>query len=99
MKKLLCISTALFLSACNQSIPEPSVVRKQEPASIPVPDERFELVRVQNFTDNLSYSNYRSVYILTDKKTGKEYVGVSGIGITELGSHNCGKGCTEPHEQ
>lgn len=30
-------------------------------------------------------------YIITDTKTGTEYIGVSGIGITETGSHQAGK--------
>ncbi|HSI08801.1 MAG TPA: host-nuclease inhibitor Gam family protein [Rariglobus sp.] len=54
-------------------------------------EPRFTLVRVTEFGDSFAYNQHRAAYILTDKKTGKEYVGVSGIGIVELGSHKAGK--------
>lgn len=52
---------------------------------------RFDLRKVQTFFDKDSYSSTRSVYILKDKQTGKEFIGISGIGISELGSHTSGK--------
>lgn len=56
----------------------------------PVPS-RFVLERVQIVSDDLAYNNERGVYILRDTQTGQDYIGVSGIGITELGDHRSGK--------
>lgn len=63
------------------------------------PPERFEVVRVQVITDYLAYNNTRAVYILKDRKTGQEFVGLSGVGITELNRVTCGKGCSKEVEQ
>jgi len=49
--------------------------------------DRFQVVRVSTFEDRLAYGSERGVYTLRDLQTGKEYVGVSGVGISELGSH------------
>ena len=54
-------------------------------------DGRFKVERVQTFDDGSAYSNSRAVYVITDTKTGQEFVGVSGVGIAELGSHRSGK--------
>lgn len=53
-------------------------------------EPRFVLVRVTEFHDDFAYNHRRAAYVITDKKTGKEYVGVSGIGIAELSGHNDG---------
>lgn len=52
---------------------------------------RISVTRIGIIEDSLAYSSRRGIYIITDTKTGKEYVGVSGIGISELGSHSAGK--------
>lgn len=57
-------------------------------------NSRFSLELVQSFYDSKAYNSDRGVYILKDKQTGKEYVGISGVGITELGSHTTGKTTT-----
>lgn len=59
------------------------------------PTGRFELRRVQTVADGLAYDNERGIYLLIDRETGREYVGVSGIGIAELGRHQVGKGSIE----
>lgn len=69
------------------------------PAEVPLakgvvadPDAtRFQVRRVATFDDDKSYTGNRSIYLLTDTKTGQQFVGVSGIGISELGSHMAGK--------
>jgi hypothetical protein len=74
---------------------------KQQPQAViekPIPP-RFSLSRVQIVKDDLAYSRERGVYILKDSQTGTEYIGVSGIGITELGRVGCGKACTKEIEQ
>jgi hypothetical protein len=57
----------------------------------PSTGSRFEVRRVGVFKDDAAYNEVRGIYILTDRETGKEYVGVSGIGISELGQHPAGK--------
>jgi hypothetical protein len=44
----------------------------------------FEIHRIDLFTDNTAYNNTRGVYMIKDNRTGKEYFGVAGIGISEL---------------
>lgn len=51
------------------------------------PKLRFNLEKVQTFGDTDAYGNIRNIYILTDSETGKEYIGISGIGIVEMGYH------------
>jgi hypothetical protein len=43
------------------------------------------------FKDTLAYGDQRGLYIIKDTKTNIEYIGVSGIGIAEVGSHQSGK--------
>lgn len=83
----------IFLGCESASSKYPSVsgqVYKEEPKIISNTSE-FDLVKKQSFFDDDAYSQVRSVYVLKDKTTGKEYIGVSGIGISERGSHTSGK--------
>ena len=59
--------------------------------SAPAPKLRYELKKVQTFYDSDAYGGVRNVYNLIDSETGREYVGISGIGITEIGQHLHGK--------
>lgn len=52
---------------------------------------RFKVERVGVFFDNLAYDDKRGIYVITDTETNQEFVGVSGIGISELASHQSGK--------
>lgn len=52
---------------------------------------RVTIKKLGTFSDTSAYSNWRSVYLVTDTETGQEFIGVSGIGIAETGSHGCGK--------
>ena len=54
-------------------------------------DVRVEVVRVGMFRDMIAYNGTRGVYVIRDKKTGREFIGVSGVGIAETGSHLAGK--------
>lgn len=53
-------------------------------------EARFEIIRVADYYDDFAYENRRGVYIVRDRETGREFVGVSGIGITEIGDHDDG---------
>lgn len=48
-------------------------------------NDRIKIERVGIINDQLAYHSQRGVYIITDTKTGKEYIGVSGIGISDVG--------------
>jgi hypothetical protein len=61
-------------------------------------NSRYEVKRAAVFKDNLAYSGKRGIYEIKDKQTGKIYVGVSGIGITEKGSHSTGKTTAEDEQ-
>lgn len=54
-------------------------------------NQRFTVTRVGIFEDVLAYDDRRGIYIIKDQKTGQEFIGISGIGISELGSHSTGK--------
>lgn len=53
--------------------------------------DRFQVQVVGTFPDDLAYQKYRSIYVLIDKNTGQQFVGISGVGIAELGSHKAGR--------
>lgn len=50
-----------------------------------LPRVKVTLVNVIN--DELAYGNKRGVYLIHDNKTGREFIGISGIGISELSTH------------
>lgn len=67
-------------------------------APIPAPP-RFKLTLVQQVEDPLAYYDRRGVYILEDTTTGQQFIGISGVGITELGRQYCGKACSKEVER
>lgn len=78
---------AILLCGCN---PEPDTKLLQIS-----PSGRFKVTRVGIIDDNLAYNNRRGIYIIEDTLTKKELVGISGIGISEVGSHPTGKSSIE----
>jgi hypothetical protein len=98
--KPLSILALVMLAGCVPS-PEPTIAMQKAPPEAPVftNDPRFTVVRVAVFEDEIAYGDRRGIYIITDTQTGREFVGVSGVGISETGSHNCGKGCTAQDER
>ncbi len=60
---------------------------------------RVKVERIGVIGDSVAYQNRRGIYLVTDTKTGTEYIGVSGVGITETGTHPCGKGCVRRDER
>ena len=55
------------------------------------PNGRINVTRIGTFRDGLAYDSKRGIYIIKDNQTGKEYIGISGVGISETGSHQAGK--------
>lgn len=86
MRKLILIS-ALFLYGCDQP-PQPVKIQ----SSVGADGERFTVLQVAKFDDSDAYNSSRKIFLITDKQTGNEYVGVSGVGISEFGSHTYSSG-------
>ena len=82
--------TMIMIGCENQNLPSVGDGLNQQ-VTIQRTPLHFRLEKVQSFNDDDAYGNVRSVYILKDLETGKEYIGVSGIGISERGSHLSGK--------
>lgn len=83
MRKLLLIIVTLLIAGCDNS-PQPERIESQ----ISVDSGRFKVVQVAKFSDSDAYNDVRKIFLITDKQTGVEYVGVSGVGISETGSHS-----------
>lgn len=82
MKNIFIAAVAcLSLAGCEVQAPPPKKVMMLEHA------ERFQVDRVASFEDQLAYEHKRGIYIIRDLQTGTEYIGVTGIGISEIGSH------------
>lgn len=95
MKRIGVMIGLLLLSGC---LPDPTMsmhsvaIPEQNISQLP---QRFKVEQVGIFKDELAYDNRRGIYIITDTKTGKEFFGVSGIGISELDSYSTGKATVE----
>jgi outer membrane biogenesis lipoprotein LolB len=88
--KIYLIAATLLLAGCQKTDQHlPNVEAQATQAT--VEPSRFDLKQVGQFEDYEAYTDSRTIYILTDKQTGQQFVGVSGIGISELGSHPSGK--------
>lgn len=78
---------AILLSGCDQE-PQP----QQVPVAISNgPETRFEVTKVAEFNDAYAYRGTRGIFVIHDRTTGREYIGVSGVGISEVGAHQSGK--------
>lgn len=93
MRNVLALGIAALLSACS---PEPDMQmqyrQRLKADAAPVTEgTRVSVERIGVFKDDLAYGERRGVYVIRDKATGREFIGVSGIGISEVGSHQSGK--------
>lgn len=84
---------AVFVAGCN---PDPTMLMQTEQSRnasyAPVrQSQRVSVERIGVFRDEIAYGNTRGVYLITDHETGAEFIGVSGVGIAETGSHSAGK--------
>lgn len=94
---LLSIICLFVLAAC-----EPTASYQQYREGKPVEiqtEDRIVVKRIAVIPDDIAYSDYRGVYLITDKKTGKEYIGLSGVGISESGTHQSGKASISDERQ
>lgn len=83
----------LIFSGCNEENRYPGVDGRYPVKNETVSDNSsdFVLIKKQTFYDESAYGSVRNVYVLKDRVNMKEYIGVSGIGISERGSHQVGK--------
>ncbi|MDH0348122.1 hypothetical protein [Aeromonas dhakensis] len=90
--KAALLLAGLVLPGCKPEANMPMYEQAVTPARAGAfPNNRFKVERVGLFKDDLAYDGRRGIYIITDTQTGQELVGLSGIGISELGSHKSGK--------
>ena len=75
----------------KMSMNAPEVEVKSPEMVVQTQTERFRVMKVQMFKDPDAYMGLRCVYVITDQVTKREYLGVSGVGISDLGSHSVGK--------
>lgn len=77
------IMAALLLAGCDgEAMLQQTANAETMPAA---PAKRVQVVRVGVLVDDIAFDGKRGVYVITDTKTGKEYIGVSGVGISEVG--------------
>ena len=84
------VGSVAVLSGCA---PDPDMpMGKQMGNTVSFQDQnRIQVTRIGVFKDEVAYNDRRGVYIIVDTKTGKEFIGVSGVGISEVGAHQSGK--------
>lgn len=82
-KFLLAALAAVFLTACQPAA--------TQPMNKVVGTERISVERIGVFEDDLAYMSRRGVYLIKDSETGQEFIGISGVGITERATHQSGK--------
>lgn len=80
---------ALLLASCSPDPDTPMGVNSPAAAQNTAYG-RIQIVRVGVIHDEQIPARF-GLYIITDTQTGKEYIGVSGVGISETGAHNTGK--------
>lgn len=88
--KNLALLLVVLLAGCGPEATTTMQLPQSAPVTLSQP-HRFEIRLVDVFQDSLAYQDRRGVYLIQDTETGKEYLGVSGIGISETGSHKAGK--------
>ena len=88
MKKIFLFGI-LFLCSCGPINNDPTqVIEMKIGSSTAEKTSGYSVTRVGIFADDLAYRYRRGIYEIVDLSTGKKYIGVSGIGISETGSHD-----------
>ena len=96
IKTISALLAVLFLGACERPEPDPNNADHQIAWSMGSElkiqtSKRISVTRISVFKDDTAYDRQRSIYIIRDDETGKEFVGISGVGIAETDSHQSGK--------
>jgi hypothetical protein len=87
--RLMLTLPLLLLAACSPKPDTPLQISGPLPSKQSV--SRFVVERVGVIEDELAYYSRRGLYLIRDTKTGQEFVGLSGVGVSELGRHQSGK--------
>lgn len=81
-----------FLIACTLAISAAACTKPTDPMPTSTSSTgRVSVERIGVFADSLAYGDRRGIYVVTDNETGREFIGISGVGIAETGSHQAGK--------
>lgn len=88
----------IALTGCDDSTRVPREQRNRVQVDT-AESGRVQVRKISEFRDELAYDDYRGVYIIKDTETGQEFIGVSGVGISAIGKHNCGKNCWRKDER
>lgn len=92
LKKFGLIPAALALLSCSSQPSAPRAPFQEKTLST---GNRITVERIAEFRDRFAYGERREILIIKDAKTGKEFIGVSGVGITETSRVPHGKTTTE----
>lgn len=94
---------ALSLTGCNEEPTQQMQIRRTQewsPDQLPVADNpRVDVTRIGVVRDSLAYENRRGIYLIRDNETGREWIGLSGVGIAEVGSHSVQSGKTRTSKE
>ena len=78
---ILVITTSILLLGCSQEPP------KKMDMEINATNGSVSIQRIMVFADDLAYDGKRGVYLIKDHASNREFIGISGIGISDIGAH------------
>lgn len=81
MKKILLAGLCVIVG-CEQRPPTEQAPVTVAAQSIEAP--RFRVTTLAEFRDNTAYRDVRRIYEIHDTKTGRTYLGVTGLGLDRL---------------
>lgn len=90
MNKLF-LMAVMLLAGCGPEADMPMHTKDKNAPEVLADQQRVEITRIGIFPDRVAYNGRRGVYVIKDTQTGREFIGVSGVGISETGSHMAGK--------
>lgn len=96
---IIIIALAISLAGCDYNSTRVPYEQRGKVQVTTAESGRVQVRKISEFRDDLAYDDYRGVYIITDTETGQEFIGVSGVGISAIGQHNCGKNCWRKDER
>lgn len=87
---IIALLVAMIVPIFLPKAPQPPEPQKIDLNTNRAYDDRVTVTKISTFRDLDAYSNSRAVYLIRDNVTKKEFIGISGVGISELGSHSNG---------
>jgi hypothetical protein len=86
------ITLSLALYGCSEDyIKNKAAISTKVAVDTSVEIDGIKVTKIGVINDSTAYGSERAVYRITDSKTGKEFIGISGVGISETGTHRTGK--------